>query len=90
MHVGAHREPEDVAGHDQFFVDDRVDAHVLGQVDIVEVLHFGDYLFYAEAFGQHCRQDIGFGAPGDGQESVHVAEALFDHGVGIASVLVDD
>ena len=44
----------------------------------------------SEAFGQHCRQDIGFGAPGDGQESVHVAEALFDHGVGIASVLVDD
>ena len=90
LYVGRHREAEDVARRDQLLVDDRVDAHALGQVDEVQVLDLGDHFLHAEPFGQHRGQNVRLGAARHGHEGVHIAQSLFDHRFGIAPVFVDN
>ena len=39
-------------GDDQFFIDYRVNTHILGQLDIVHILHLGNSLFNTHLLGQ--------------------------------------
>ena len=61
-----------VAGRNEFLVDDGVDADVLRDVNVVDVLDKGDGLLHAERLGLQAGQDVGLGVVGDGNEGVHV------------------
>ena len=79
LYLSVHRETEYIAGRNQFFIDNRIDTHTLGQIDEIEVLHLSNHLLDPKTFGHHGCQNVGLGTPRHCYKSIHVAQPLFDH-----------
>ena len=83
-------ELEDAPRRDEFLVDDRVHAHVLGEAQVLQVLHLGHGAGDAELLRDDAGEDVRLVVAGDGDEGVVFLDGLLDEEVGIAPVAADD
>ena len=93
MHA-AHRSIQqhlvDVGCRDGLLVEHGTDIQPFRHGDVVEVLHLGDGLAYAETLGCQAGEDVRFATVRHGYKSVRVLDAFFFEHTHIGAVGVDD
>ena len=80
---------EDARGGDEFLIDDRVNAHFLGQPHIFQVLDLGDDAGHAESLGNDAGQDVRFVIAGDGNDGVEFPDTFLHEEIRIPDVSAD-